>query len=551
MDISTDSDNDDHVGVDTAISTWTARPASGQAGGRIASTTVPGLNLGSISVAPQPARAYRSERVECLQPAADDATPPWRAPRQRHVSDPGDGVTRKSVYQSMPTFRDFLGAAPLSESGVYQHMPPAPTTQSPALQQPQAPAAKQPDVKRTSANIAASASGTQLTFRDLLPPLNSTGRPTSASGTPPSGPTPISAVTKAAFHAPPSRYPSGTDASTDYDSAPSTSRMRGTSFDEPISQAVLFDEDAVAAAADAGPGSPCMSCHSPVAPGSVLRSDGGILEAPDSAELMHSSMSPPSMTPPPEVREARFPSATKPRSPPKLDTTLPGSMLPGFCAPIPEHSEYVATDQQLGCIGERYSTSDNQLDKENGSYQISQGGQQCQKLQPVCHEWKGSVQPLRCITRAYAQQQDDAPADKASTEAACAPLEPSAWRARHFRGLTPNTYITDDLICEAIEAARRCAPAGDLRRAARRQSFHARPLTPEDLQPLECCSRPASAPPGTDGSDHGGLVDSRAVAASQAQSGRNSSPPMTAGETQAQAAAGELSSRDLDKCAFS
>ena len=510
---SSDVDSDDVIGMDTR-STWATRPAS-------AAVAVPELNLGGIAVAPQPHRAYQSEKVECMQ--TETVTPPWRDSRPRHVSDPGDGMARKSVTQSMPTFRDFLGHAPLSESGVFAK--PAALQPQPQERPQQRTAApeyavetqlekKLAAVAATSISISASASGTQLTFRDLLPPLGSGERSAPLASTPPTGPTPVSKIPRAASRIP-SRYPSGTDVSTGYDSAPSTScalHERSSLAIEPLRASVLFTEaggtEAVAL------GSPCMSCASPTPPGSVLRNDGGILEVPDSSELLRGSGSPPSLTPPnvwgarghlAQARRHGRGSAglNRPLSALRRRDTGLGSTLMDVDQPL------ASQHHRLGQL--RTSV---ESDKENSHAGPPVVGKKVSAQQQVgSHPWPGDVHvlPLQCVTEAYtaheqALEHEVQPAPGALEHNAAfdaAELdepgeEPAAWRARHFRGLTLDMYITDELICEAIEATRRCAPAAGAQ-SAHRQLVVARPLTPDDLRPLECCSRPASAPPGSQG----------------------------------------------------
>ena len=554
MDCSTDSEDGSDVGI-AAASTFRPRPISAATFGHGAPVqSVPGLDLGSIVAAPPAERAYQSEKPECIK--SSSITPPWRAPRLRHTSDPGDGALRRSTYQSLPTFRDFLGTAPLSDSGVSK------STISQA-EPPSAPAP--PEAERTSGQqcvqksesefkapvrqftkAPASTSTTQLTFRDLLPPPASCVDPLAFACTPPTSATPVSAMPRSVSQRPPSRYPSGTDASTDCGSAPrstqamSTQRTSGGATALPGS-GVLFLDGSRDAGINADPGSPCMSCASPTAPpGSVLRSDGGVFEAPDNAQARW-SLSPPSMTPPNQPCAPAHAGVRRRRSPPKLRVPVPGigavSMAEGSGRNMdgnqPVRSHAVCEVQQSGV---QEGNKENAHGQQTQPAKLCVGPSKASTSAALAH----MAQPLQCVTAAYTGQATQpwrtqresqgtrqlAVVQQAVQEA----LEPGAWRARHFRRTTLNTYITDDLICEAIEASKRCAPAELPHNSCRRQSFHARPLTPDDLQQLECCARPASAPPTSEGALAAIASDDMSLQQSLAEGARQAVPAAEAAQ---------------------
>ena len=530
-------------------------------------SAVPELNLCGITKAHAQERAYQSEKVDCLQ--SNEVTPPWRMPRPRHASDPGDGMVRQSIYQSMPTFRDFLSHAPLSESGIYEQLglsrpfepgqPAAASTTNAADEQaeqaaPDADAAPQRtaqhaeretapshDASRAKASAGAAApvqqlgdissavqaspplSATQLTFRDLLPPPPGEAAPPAALA----APTPSSVCSRPASHTL-SRYPSSAELSTDYGSMPSaaatppgvlTAAQPSAGLEQMCS--TLFDTQHI----DQQPESPCMSCVSPVAPGSILCQDGTVYEATNSGDAARSgSLSPPSMTPPMQVVPSRSAKAQRTCSPPSLDAPLlsqhgasafmqavqgadamevdcevPTSSLPPVRHPQLDVASAFPSQLRFGqlpAIDE---------DKENGFVEPST----TEVLQPkaskqtTSRSWSGPLPglPLQCITAAHVQQAS-APAHAAAKQPAAqpAPQDTAAWRARHCGTLTPNAYLTDQLICDAITASHRCSGTGDAsssgsNNSSRRQSCGRRPLTPEDLEPLSCCVRPSSAPP--------------------------------------------------------
>lgn len=543
---------------------------------------VPELNLCGISKIPAQERAYQSEKVDCLQ--SQDITPPWRVPHARHASDPGDGMVRQSMWQSMPTFRDFLSHAPLSESSIYEqlalgskpkaadkpcaaatvterkqaescskgcqaerdtsthqyHTEAADELAAQALPAPKpsaAPHGKAAACTGAAAQASPSLSTTQLTFRDLLPPPPGEGAPAAAALP---APTPTSVCSRPASRAL-SRYPSSAELSTDYGSMPSvaptppcgmaTAQVPGVGSP---SDSTLFD----GIAPEQVPGSPCMSRPSPAAPGPIMCQDGSIYEATASGDAAHSgSMSPPSMTPPMQVISERSAKLQRTCSPPSLDapllshhtTSASAAALQGVAAMDIDGS---APDVHMQAGFEQHMQAETapaylpplrfgQLpaideDKENGFVEPAATAAALQKCgkQLAARSSSGPLPglPLQCITAAHVQPATWArqactgshhPDGDLQAQPQGPSQDPVAWRARHCGTLTPDGYLTDQLICDAIAASRRCSSNGEAlssgsNSSSRRQSYSRRPLTPEDLEPLSCCVRPASAPPPED-----------------------------------------------------
>ena len=382
----------------------------------------------------------------------------------------------KSFSRSMPTFRAFLGGnRAQSESGGYDRplcsrIPGAPSP--------------------VPSSAALSGTGTptgMLTFRDLLPASTDKSSRTVAHLSqipmPPSWEGSVASSDKASSE--PYDSPNTPESSKALEllSASAHCPLPAARCNSPHSASALFDP---AEESDSGsdPASPCMSCPSAARPTSVARYDASV--------DVSGSLSPPAMTPPRAVGGSEGVAADARTRPQTLGVLLQhaGGMQPKSRpggSPLLSHVH----GSKNACTQDDSTFSDDKENTVSNSQTFGKLGSACAAFEHLaCQPLGSSSNWKHCgLTN---------PSTRDSQQKA---QDPASWRQMHFGQATNGEFITDDLILAEMSASKLVSPKLSSSPPPRKKAFRGNLLDPSELLWLQNQVRPASAPPGPDGSN--------------------------------------------------